>query len=428
MKKVPSNLREVKLNTDAGLTSVMDLEEALSELDVRVALIQALIPLGLEAVKEVLQGEVNGLSGQKNSRKGRKTPNRRWGTQPGSVYLSDQKVPISVPRVRDVEANVEVPLEVYRRLQRPKAMDEGLLLRVVNGIATRSYASCAEAVPEAFGLSSSTVSRRFIKASAAKLRQFQERPLSGYDLVALFMDGKTFADQEMIIALGVTIQGHKIPLGFVQAASENERVCRQFVDSLIHRGLVYQQGLLCLIDGSKGLYSALTKALSGYVAIQRCQWHKRENVIAYLPKTQQSEVKKALQSAYDMDTYKEAKAALYALKPSLTLMNASALNSLEEGLEETLTLHRLGLMPQLKQSFRTTNCIESVNAMIAQRTRNVKRWNNSDQRYRWLATALLDIQPRLRRIKGFRFLPTLRLALRNHLALDHDTQNAFAAD
>ncbi len=147
-----------------------------------------------------------------------------------------------------------------------------------------------------------------------------------------------------------------------------------------------------------------------------------------MPKTQQSEVKKALQSAYDMDTHIEAKAALYALKPSLTLMNASALNSLEEGLEETLTLHRLGLLPQLKQSFRTTNCIESVNAMIAQRTRNVKRWNNSDQRYRWLATALLDIQPRLRRIKGFRFLPTLRLALRNHLALDHDTQNAFAAD
>ena len=114
--------------------------------------------------------------------------------------------------------------------------------------------------------------------------------------------------------------------------------------------------------------------------------------------------------------------------PPWPLMNASALNSLEEGLEETLTLHRLGLMPQRKQSFRTTNCIESLNAMIAQRTRNVKRWNNSDQRYRWLATALLDIQPRLRRIKGFRFLPALRLALRNHLALDHDTQDAFAAD
>ena len=125
---------------------------------------------------------------------------------------------------------------------------------------------------------------------------------------------------------------------------------------------------------------------------------------------------------------KDAKAALKALKPSLALMNASALNSLEEGLEETLTLHGLGLMPQLKRSFRTTNCIESLNAMVAQRTRNVKRWNNSDQRYPWMAAALLDIEPRLRRIKGYRFLPTLRLALRNHLKLDHHSQEAFAAD
>ena len=428
MKKVPSNLREVKSNRDAGVTSGAVLGEALEDVDVRVALIQALIPLGLDAVEEVLQQEVAGLTGKKHSRKVGKTPNRRWGAQSGSVYLSDQKVPITLPRVRDVEANEEVPLQVYHRLQRVRHMDEGLLLRVVRGIATRSYESCAEAVPEAFGLSSSTVSRRFIKASAAKLRQFQERSLSGYDLVGLFMDGKTFADQEMIIALGVTIDGHKVPLGFVQAASENERVCRQFVDALIDRGLQYHQGLLCLIDGSKGLRAALTKALSGYVAIQRCQWHKRENVIAYLPKSQQDEVRKALHDAYDRETYKDAKAALFALKPSLALMNASALNSLEEGLEETLTLHRLGLMPQLKQSFRTTNCIESLNAMVAQRTRNVKRWNNSDQRYRWLAAALLDIEPRLRRIKGYRFLPVLRLALRKHLKLDHDTQEAFAAD
>ena len=126
-------------------------------------------------------------------------------------------------------------------------------------------------------------------------------------------------------------------------------------------------------------------------------------MIAYLPKSQHDQVRKALHDAYDQETYKAAKAALEALKPSLALMNASAPNSLEEGLEGTVTLHRLGLMPQLKQSFRTTNCIESLNAMVAQRTRNVKRWNNSDQRYRWLATALLDIEPKLQRIKGFRF-------------------------
>ncbi|MDP7453535.1 MAG: transposase [Arenicellales bacterium] len=428
MKKVSPNSREVKCIKKAEFAPASALEEELNALDVRIAVIQALIPLGLQAVAEELTDEVTRLTGEKNSRKEGKTPNRRWGNQQGSVYLSDQKVPLSVPRVRNVEENVEVPLEVYHRFQSPKGMDEGLLLRVLKGIATRSYEACAEAVPEAFGLSSSTVSRRFIKASATKLRQFQERCLEGYDLVALFMDGKTFADQEMIIALGVTIEGDKIPLGFIQAATENERVCRQFIDSLITRGLQYHQGLLCLIDGSKGLYSAITKALDGYVAIQRCQWHKRENVIAYLPKGEQEEVKKTLQDAYDLETYKSAKAALNALKPSLALMNESALNSLEEGLEETLTLHRLGLMPQLKLSFRTTNCIESLNSMVAQLTRNVKRWKNSNQRYRWLATALLDIEPRLRRIKGFRFLPMLRLALQKDLKLIPDIQDAFAAD
>ena len=428
MSKVTSKSREVKVRAEGGVKSKAVPPGGLEDVDVRVALIQSLTPLGLGAVEEILQDEVAALTGQRYSRKEGKTSNRRWGAQLGSVYLSDQKVPVTVPRVRDVEANEEVPLQAYHRLQRPRHLVEGLLLRVVGGIATRSYESCAEAVPEAFGLSSSTISRRFIKASAAKLRQFQERSLSDYDLVGLFMDGKTFADQEMIIALGVTIDGHKVPLGFVQAVSENERVCRQFVDALIDRGLQYHQGLLCLIDGSKGLRAALTKALSGYVAIQRCQWHKRENVIAYLPKSQQDEVRKALHDAYDKQTYKDAKAALKALKPSLALMNASALNSLEEGLEETLTLHRLGLMPQLKRSFRTTNCIESLNAMVAQRTRNVKRWKNSDQRYRWMAAALLDIEPRLRRIRGYRFLPTLRLALRNHLKLDHHSQEAFAAD
>ena len=143
MSKVSSNVREVKLDRDAGVTSSRVRGAALEDVDVRVALIQALIPLGLDAVEEILQHEVAGLTGQKYSRKAGKTPNRRWGAQPGSVYLSDQKVPITVPRVRDVEADEEVPLEVYHRLQRPRHMDEGLLLRVVNGIATRSYASCA---------------------------------------------------------------------------------------------------------------------------------------------------------------------------------------------------------------------------------------------------------------------------------------------
>ena len=228
--------------------------EEIDALDTRIALIQALIPLGLDAVSALLQEEVTRLAGPRYQRKEADQAHRRWGGQPGSVYLSDQKLPIQVPRVRNVETQAEVLLDAYQALQSPRQVDDGLLLRVLNGLSTRQYETCAEAVPPAFGLSSSTVSRRFIKATARKLQQFQERSLADYDLVALFVDGKTFADEEMIIALGITIKGEKIPLGFIQAASENERVCRQFIQDLIRRGLRYEEGLLALIDGSKGFY------------------------------------------------------------------------------------------------------------------------------------------------------------------------------
>ncbi len=269
--------------------------EAIDALDTRIALIQALIPLGLDAVSPLLQEEVTRLAGPRYERKEADQAHRRWGRQPGSVYLADQKLPIQVPRVRTVETQTEVLLEAYQALQIPRQVDDGLLVRLLQGLSTRQYATCAEAVPPAFGVSSSSVSRRFIKATARKLQPFQERSLAAYDLVALFVDGKTFADEEMIIALGITIEGEKIPLGFIQAASENERGCRQFIQDLIRRGLRYEEGLLALIDGSKGFYNARTKALQGYVLIQRCQWHKRENVVSYLPKNEQAPLRRKLQ-------------------------------------------------------------------------------------------------------------------------------------
>lgn len=423
MKKLPSIPSKVKANQEEAATST-PLMPDLEALDIRVALIQALIPLGLDAVADVLKDEVTRLAGPRYSRKQAETPFRRWGSQPGSVYLSDQKLPILVPRVRNLQTKQEGPLSTYGRFQTPRSMDEGLLLRVLKGLSCRNYRGCAQAVPEAFGISSSCVSRRFIKATETKLKQFTGRPLNDYDLVALFLDGKTLADEEMIIALGVTIDGHKIPLGFIQAASENERVCRQFIQDLIRRGLRYTEGLLVVIDGSKGLYSAVTKALAGYVCIQRCQWHKRENVVSYLPPAQQDHIRRELQKAYQQETYKQARAALDALKPELALMNQSALSSLEEGFEETLTLHRLRMTPYLKESFCTTNCIESINSQIGQLTRNVKTWKNSSQRHRWLAAALLDIEPRLRKVKGFCYLPMLRQTLKNELNLNRQIRSA----
>ena len=414
MKKVYAVEKEVKVDEDHV------------DIETRVALIQALIPLGLEAVMDVLQDQVRELAGSRYARKDAEQSVRRWGKQKGWVYLADQKLPVEVPRMRDVAAGVEVPLKAYKSLQTPRKMDEGLLLRVLKGISCRNYEACAEAVPEAFGVSASSVSRRFIKATAKKLKQFQERPLDDYDFVALFVDGKSFADEQMVIVLGVTMSGEKIPLGFVETSTENERVCRQLIQDLIRRGLRYHEGLLAIIDGSKGLHSAIRKTLKGYVRIHRCQWHKRENVVSYLPEPERPRFRRKLQKAYDHDSYQKAKAALEALKPELALLNQSALGSLEEGLEETLTLHRLGMLPFLKRSFRTTNCIEAINSMIADSTDKVKRWSNSMQRHRWLAATLLDTQPRLRNVSGYRHLPLLRQALKNDLNLQH-TQDLLRA-
>ena len=388
---------------------------AAPDIDARVALIQALIPVGLERVHELLQEEVEHLAGQWYQRVGRQPGYVRWTPQRGSIYLADQKIPITVPRVRDRLRDQEVPLEGYERLQQPRAVDTGLLHKVLGGLSTREYERCAEAVPEAFGLSASTVSRRFIRASARKLRELSERRLEGYDLVALLLDGKTFAEDEMVVAVGVTITGEKVLLGFVQTATENRKVCAAFLRELVERGLRFDLGLLVVTDGAKGLHAAVREVFDAAAVLQRCQWHKREDVLDYLPQRHRAMFRRKLQAAYEEPTYEKAKRALSKIRAELVLLNASAANSLDEGLEETLTLHRLGVFAELGTSLKTTNALESIHARVESRTAKVDHWKNSEQKQRWLATALLDLEPRLRRIRNFRALPMLREALRRQV-------------
>ncbi len=410
----PGKVKDIGLR---GLGERPDVEH----LDVKVALIQALIPIGLQAVQELLEAEVRELAGARHQRTGRQPGCVRWGQQRGSIYLADQKLPVTHTRVRDRQRNQEVPLRSYQALQTPRAADAGLFRKVLLGLSCRDYAAAAEAVPSAFGLSASTVSRRFIQASAKQLQALQERDLSAYDVVALVLDGKSFAQDSMVIALGVTLTGEKVILGFVQTATENERVCAAFLRSLVARGLRGDRGLLVVLDGAKGLRAAVSSVFGAQAAVQRCQWHKRENVVAYLPKALQDPWRRKLQAAYERPTYAEAKAALLRLRRELGLLNASAVTSLDEGLEETLTLHRLGVFRELGISLKTTNCLESLNSLVEQRVAKVDRWRTSDQKQRWLAAALLDIEPRLRRIKGFRALPLLRAALERVLQQEEDT-------
>jgi transposase-like protein len=386
------------------------------DLQTRVELIQALIPMGLEAVGEVLAREVEELAGPKHSRTGGQPGYYHWGSESGSVYLGEQKLPINRPRVRKNKGKVEVPLETYTKLQQPRKAEDLVFKKILAGLSCRQYQACAEAIPETFGLSASTLSRRFIQSSAKQLEKLMERDLSGQDFVALFMDGKTFAEDEMVIALGVTLTGKKVIIGLVQTATENEKVLKEFLGQMLDRGLKIDEGILVVIDGAKGLKAAVRKVFHHKALVQRCQWHKRENVVSYLPQSHQKAWRKKLQRAYEQETYESARQALERLKPELQLLNASAVTSLEEGLEETLTLHRLKLFKHLGKSFKTTNSMESIMSLVGQRTDKVDYWKNSSQKQRWVASALLAIEPSLRRVQGYRYLDRLREALRNEVS------------
>ena len=393
------------------------MEAELLGLDTRVAMIQALVPLGLKAVNDVLQEEVTQLAGARYSRSGGQPGYARWGGQQGSVYLADQKVSVRVPRVRDTFHDEEVPLATYAGLQDARRANETALRKVLKGLSCRDYASCVDPIAETFGLSASSLSRRFKRASGKKLQELSERDLSHYDIVGLFLDGKTFGDDEIVIALGVTLKGEKVVLGFVQTATENELVCTQFLRSLVERGLDVSAGLLCVIDGSKGLRKAVDKVLAGKAVVQRCHGHKRENVVRYLPAGRQAEFRRKLQNGYQQPTYEKAKATLKKVRSELMTINQSAVSSLDEGFEETLTLHRLGLFEELGPSFKTTNCIENLNSLVGQRTDKIDYWRNSEQKHRWLATTVLEIEPRLRKVRGHRHLPRLRAALQSALKI-----------
>ncbi len=416
MKSIAKTPKRSKKTKQLGPAQVLrpDQYEAF-DVETKVECIRALIPLGLMHVQALLEAEVCTLAGARYARKASQFPGRRHGSNPGSVRLAGQQVPLRIPRVRQADGEEEIPLATLPTFREQGFLDDVLLKRVLYGISCRNYEAAAAAVPGAIGLSSSTVSRAFTQASAKQLQELQDRDLSELDLVAVFLDGKTFADMTMVIAVGITLTGEKHILGFVETGTENEQVLTPFLQGLCERGLNGSQGLLVIIDGGKGLRAAVRHAFGSAAVVQRCQWHKRENVVKHLPQSEQATWRTRLQRAYERPTYAEARAALHRLHRDLETRNQSAARSLTEGLEETLTLHRLGVFALLGLSFKTTNCLESINAAVEERCAKVDRWTHSNQRQRWLATALLDIEPRLRRVKGYRHLPKLREALRRDL-------------
>jgi transposase-like protein len=419
MKRVTKT--EGRINRQERMREIMRMD---IKREARLSAIQMLIPIALEAVEKDLQGEVMLLAGERYAR-GEEIG--RWGRNPGSVYLGDQKVKILVPRLRNQETGEEVNLAGYRRLQNPGLIEESALLRVINGISQRKYEKAVLSVPETFGISRQSVSKKWIRASGRRLRVLMNRSLKEKDIVAVVMDGKSFGENEIIVALGITITGEKIILGFIESSTENFEVCRDFMRELVERGLNPEKAMLFVLDGGKGLYKGVKFVFGEKAFIQRCQWHKRENVLRYLDEKEKPEWRRKLQAAYEEPIYEEAKKKLNSIKNELGRINQSAVRSLEEGFEETLTLHKLGLFKELGTSLKTTNCIENVNRMLGIYTDRVSRWTSSDQRQRWVGTALLEIEPRLRKIKGHKNLMQLRQAMQQVLKEKNHNQMRNAA-
>lgn len=336
---------------------------------------------------------------------------RKHGSQPGFVHWNGRKLAFPNMRVRSFDGE-EVKLQSYAKFQEDGSNGRLALREMMRGVSTRNYEEGVEGFLRGYGTARSSVSRGFIRASEARLKELMERDLSKLDLVALFMDGVGFQGHLQVVAMGVDAQGRKHALGLWQGATENQVVCQALLDDLIRRGLDPEKRYLIVIDGGKGLRAAIQRTFGKRGEVQRCQEHKRRNVAGHLPKHLQGEFRRKMKAAYGMTDYAQAKAALESCVRELDRINPSAAASLREGMEETLTLHRLNVPAALRVSLSTTNPMESPFATVRERTWRVKRWRGADQVQRWAAAALLRAEKAWNRLRGSAQMDVLVEALR----------------
>lgn len=384
-------------------------------MDVKVALLHNYEELCRLLAQDILENLVLNHCGTAYSDYGQ-SDYRRYGHNPGSMRIGNEKLKVSVPRIQDRKTGSVRNVPEYQDLRQVAKPSDELLLGVLRGLSTKDYGGVARQLAEdGFGLSASTVSRRFVEQSAKKLEEFQNRSLDSYNFVALMVDGKHMREAQVVIALGITEEGRKMPLGFVQTTTENHKAIKGLFNNLIDRGFKYEDGLLAVIDGAKGLFKAVEETFGDKVFVQRCTWHKRENVLSYLSEKNAEKYKHRLQSAYAEETEEAAREKLEKVGQELEKINLSAYKSLQEGLEETLTLHKLSAPMSLRKSLLTTNPIESLNSQVGRYLRKVTRWHNSDQLHRWVACALLEAEGRMKKISGFKEIPVLKEKIRNKL-------------
>lgn len=382
---------------------------------IRDNLYQLVVALGLGEVGRMLEDERTTICGPRYHHAEDRTATRA-GHVSSSLPFGGRRISVQRPRVVDMQGQ-EVPLRTWEELASSDSLSDRAYEQMLIGVATRQYRRSLDALPADVpetGTSKSAVSRRFVEATAARLKDLLHRDLRERQIVAVFIDGLHFREHVVLVALGVDIEGRKHILGIHEGATENGPACTSLLSGMIERGLRPDQMRLFVIDGGKGLRRAIGDTFGEYGLVQRCQFHKVRNVIGYLPKRMHAAVRRALHEAYKSERVETARRLLQNLARRLEQERPSAAASIREGLEETLTVRKLGLPHLLERSFSTTNPLESVNDRLRFISRRVKRWRGGTMILRWITAAALEAESSFRRVKGAVHMPHLVRALREH--------------
>ena len=348
----------------------------------------------------------------------------RGGSTRSAVVLGGQRIGVKRPRARCVDAG-ELELPSFAWAAGTDPLDAATMAAIAAGVSMRRYASTLEELPppeKALSVSKSATSRRFVALSEEQLLQWLSRRLDNLDLPVMMIDGIHFRDRVILVALGIDSQGNKHVLGLREGSTESTRVVRSLLSDLIDRGLDADRARLWVIDGGKALRRAIVDCFGATALVQRCQEHKRRNVIEHLPEELHASVGRAMRDAWDSAKAELAKKQLQRLAASLQSRHPGATASLREGLEETLTVQALGITGALYRTLRTTNPIENLNGSIAHYTRNVKRWRDGKMTLRWVASALDDAKDRFRKLRGHRDMKQLMAALDKRIAAAQPTE------
>lgn len=378
------------------------------------------VGVGLGVVHELMEAEVTEVVGPR----GKNDPDRtavRHGHEDGRVTLGGRRVAVARPRMRSVEEERELPLDTYEHFSDRDPLTTLVLERIMAGTSSRSFERAGEPVGEeveegSSSTSRSAVSRAFVERTRTAMGELMSRRLDDVRLAALMIDGLEVCERTHVVALGITTEGVKVPLGLWEGSTENTTVARSLLSDLVDRGLDPEQGILFVIDGAKALRKAIRQVFGEAAPCHRCIRHKERNVLDHLAEAEQQVIRGRLRSAWALDDHHTATQRLKVLARELDRSCPGAAASLREGLEETVTVQRLGATERLRRTLASTNPCESMIEIVRKTQSNVKRWKGGDMRMRWTAAGMLEAERQFRRIIGYRDLADLAVAVEREVA------------